>query len=128
MNAKKPRKTFTDSLAKSFVYGESSPTPQHNSDITNSTPQMANDAIATEQTKTQRADAARSESKDRKKSIVEKLMMTTEREATVRLTVDLPESMHRQLSYLAVKSGKKKAEIVRALIDDLLQSLDESKI
>ncbi|MGL5806584.1 MAG: CopG family transcriptional regulator, partial [Xenococcaceae cyanobacterium] len=73
----------------------------------------------------QRADAARSESKDRKKSIVEKLMMTTEREATVRLTVDLPESMHRQLSYLAVKSGKKKAEIVRALIDELLQSIDE---
>jgi hypothetical protein len=126
MNAKKPRKTLGDSLAKNFVYGENSPPPiTHNLDITSSTQKMASEEIATEQTKSQRADAARSESSYKKESIALKLMMTTPREATVRLTVDLPESMHRQLSYLAVKSGKKKAEIVRALIDELLQSLDE---
>jgi hypothetical protein len=60
-----------------------------------------------------------------KKGIMAKLMEQTEKEATVRLTVDLAESVHRKLSILSAKSGKKKAEIIRMLLDEALEDLDE---
>ena len=47
------------------------------------------------------------------------------KETTVRLTVDLAESMHRKLSILAARTGKKKAEIIRTLLDAALQDVDE---
>lgn len=47
------------------------------------------------------------------------------REATVRLTVDLPESMHRKLSLLAAKTSRKKVEIVRLLLDEALADFEE---
>ncbi len=47
------------------------------------------------------------------------------KEATVRLTVDLPESMHRKLSLLAAKTSKKKVEIVRLLLDEALADFEE---
>jgi predicted DNA-binding protein len=37
----------------------------------------------------------------------------------------LPASMHRKLSILAAKTGKKKAEIVRMLLDDALADVDK---
>jgi len=56
-----------------------------------------------------------------------RLMATPEKEATVRITVDLPKSMHRKLSMLSARTGKKKAEIVRMLLDNVLNDdvLDE---
>lgn len=45
------------------------------------------------------------------------------KEATVRITVDLAESMHRKLSMLSARTGRKKAEIVRTLLEDLLQDV-----
>lgn len=47
------------------------------------------------------------------------------KEATVRFTVDLPESMHRELSILAAKQGVSKADIVRLLLDDALKDVNE---
>ena len=47
------------------------------------------------------------------------------KEATVRFTVDLPESMHRDLSILAAKRGVSKADIVRLLLDDALKDVDD---
>lgn len=35
------------------------------------------------------------------------------------------ETMHRKLSILAARTGKKKAEIVRMLLDEALQELNE---
>lgn len=46
------------------------------------------------------------------------------KETTVRLTVDLAESMHRKLSILAARTGKKKSEIVRELLDEALQNVE----
>ncbi|MBH8565902.1 GIY-YIG nuclease family protein [Nostoc sp. CENA67] len=43
----------------------------------------------------------------------------------IRLTVDLPESMHRKLSVLAAKTGRKKAEIIRLLLDEAFQDVEE---
>lgn len=47
------------------------------------------------------------------------------KELTVRFTVDLTESMHRKLSILAARTGKKKADIVRMLLDEALQEVIE---
>ena len=47
------------------------------------------------------------------------------KEATVRFTVDLPESMHRDLSILAAKKSVSKADIVRMLLDDALEDINE---
>ncbi len=47
------------------------------------------------------------------------------REPTIRLTVDLAESVHKKLSLLAARTGKKKAEIVRMLLDEALEDVDE---
>lgn len=47
------------------------------------------------------------------------------KEATVRFTVDLPESMHRDLSILAAKRGVSKADIVRLLLEDALKEINE---
>jgi thymidylate synthase ThyX len=62
--------------------------------------------------------------KSEKRSVMSKLMEVPEKEATVRLTVDLAESMHRKLSILSAKSGRKKAEIIRMLLDDALEGID----
>ncbi|WP_199295302.1 CopG family transcriptional regulator [Trichocoleus sp. FACHB-832] len=58
-----------------------------------------------------------------KKKIPE--LETAPKEATVRFTIDLSESMHRKLSILAAKTGRKKAEIVRMLLDEALQDVDQ---
>ena len=41
--------------------------------------------------------------------------------ATVRFTVDMSESLHRKLSMLAAKTGRKKVDIVRMLLEDGLK-------
>ncbi|PAX54882.1 CopG family transcriptional regulator [Brunnivagina elsteri] len=47
------------------------------------------------------------------------------KEPTVRITVDLAESMHRKLSLLSARTGKKKAEIVRFLLDEALKDVED---
>jgi hypothetical protein len=43
------------------------------------------------------------------------------KEATVRFTVDMSETLHRKLSMLAAKTGRKKVDIVRMLLEDGLK-------
>jgi len=47
-------------------------------------------------------------------SLMSKLQ-APDKEATVRFTVDMSESLHRKLSILAAKTGRKKVDIVRML-------------
>jgi hypothetical protein len=44
--------------------------------------------------------------------------------STVRFTVDMSESLHRKLSMLAAKTGRKKVDIVRMLLEDGLKEVD----
>jgi hypothetical protein len=46
---------------------------------------------------------------------------TPDKEATVRFTVDMSETLHRKLSMLAGKTGRKKVDIVRMLLEDGLK-------
>jgi hypothetical protein len=66
------------------------------------------------------------ESKPKEKStLMSKLMQSPEKEATVRLTVDLSESMHRKLSILCARTGRKKVEVVRMLLDEALGEVED---
>jgi predicted DNA-binding protein len=44
-----------------------------------------------------------------------------DKEATVRFTVDMSETLHRKLSMLAAKTGARKWTIVRMLLEDGLK-------
>ena len=55
-------------------------------------------------------------------SLMSKLQ-APDKEATVRFTVDMSESLHRKLSMLAAKTGRKKVDIVRMLLEDGLSAV-----
>lgn len=120
MTIRKSRKSLDDSLASEFVYG---------------TPQPKNEPI--EEIPPVEVEPAKklkptSKSKPQKKgSVMSQLLESaTEREATIRLTVDMPQSLHTKLSMLCARTGRKKADVVRLLLnealqDEALQDLDE---
>lgn len=96
------RKTLKDNdVAKAFVRGEdkTAPSPQSQSpklDVTPAAPPR------------------------RVKPDIMAELASPEKEATVRLTVDLAKSLHTKLSIAAAKTGRSKAEIVRYLIEEAL--------
>ncbi len=51
-------------------------------------------------------------------------LQAPDKEATVRFTVDISKSLHRKLSMLAAKTGRKKVDIVRMLLEDGLKEVD----
>ncbi len=105
MTAQK-RKSLNDSLAQAFVYGESQ-------DATH-----PKNTIAKTEASQQNATDESTES-----TLLMKLK-TDPKEPTVRFTADLPESIHRRLSILAARTGKKKVEIVRMLLVEALQDIE----
>lgn len=107
MSTKKPRKSLEDSLANEFVFGS-----QKQSEV-NPDPEVEHSH-----------DTSKSEEKPVESNLVSKLQ-TPSKEATVRFTVDMPESMHRKLSMLAAKTGRKKVDIVRLLLEDALKGVEE---
>jgi hypothetical protein len=56
-------------------------------------------------------------------SLMSKLQ-APDKEATVRFTVDMSETLHRKLSMLAAKTGRKKVDIVRVLLEDGLKEVE----
>lgn len=112
MSPRKSRKPLDDALAKQFIYGEKQP--------------KAEAMPAAEQTASEIPSEPASPSPEKASSssrLMDKLQAAP-KEATVRFTVDLPESMHRKLSILAARTGKKKAEIVRVLLVETLQDIE----
>jgi hypothetical protein len=95
--AKRERKPLNDKLAESFVFGQQS---------------EGNVEIESSQLNPKKT-----------KNLIEKLEAPA-REPTIRFTVDLAESVHKKLSILAAKSGRKKAEIVRMLLDQALEDVE----
>lgn len=112
MTPKKSRKSLNDSLATEFVFGTQQVTSEKNE--TKDEPAVIEPS----------AEPLSSASTLKKSRIMDKLMDSPEKEPTVRFTVDMAESMHRKLSILAAKTGKKKAEIVRMLLDDALEDIE----
>jgi predicted DNA-binding protein len=51
-------------------------------------------------------------------------LQAPDKEPTVRFTVDMSEFLHRKLSMLAAKTGRKKVTRVRMLLEDGLKEVD----
>lgn len=122
--ARKPRKTL-DEVATGFVFGiaegtdEPSETPSENVDDN----EGAEGSVEKQPAKpTQPAETTEKQSKG---NLMSRLMEAPEKEATVRVTVDLPKSMHQKLSMLCARTGKKKVEIIRMLLDEALNEVGE---
>ena len=115
----KKRKSLDDALASEFVYGQKQ--EEQSQPVTTEVEQETTPEIESSPKKNISAKST----KTKKTSIVSRLKQDSEKEPTVRLTVDLPQSMHRKLSVLAAKTGKKKAEIVRFLLDEVLEEVDD---
>lgn len=111
---KKRRKALNDSLAKEFVYGSSPPTEPETKP-----PQETAKPEPTPEPKPEPKPK-----KSQKLSLMDKLQAET-KEPTKRFTIDLAESLHRKLSLLSVRSGRSKADIVRMLLEEALQDVDD---
>jgi hypothetical protein len=59
-----------------------------------------------------------------KQSSLTHRLQAPDKEATVRFTVDMSESLHRKLSMLAARTGRKKVDIVRMLLEDELKEVE----
>jgi predicted DNA-binding protein len=51
-----------------------------------------------------------------------------EKEPIVRLTVDMPESLHRRFSVLVARHGTKKSVVMRYLIAQLLKDMERESV
>ncbi|NEU77624.1 CopG family transcriptional regulator [Nostoc sp. UIC 10630] len=134
MSTKKPRKSLNDALAHEFVYGESA--LREDSSIQATEDKETESAVLESPqeehlSKKETLPEPEPESNPSKKvqstkpSLMSQLQPESPKEATIRLTVDLPESMHQKLSMLAARTRRKKAEIVRFLLDEALKDVEE---
>lgn len=120
MSPKRSRKSLDDALAKRFIYGEKS-----QGEESEAAEEQTPSESPTEQPSQDIGTSFAARKKIPYSSIRMDKLQTPPKEATVRLTVDLPASMHRKLSILAARTGKKKVEIVRLLLLDVLEGLKE---
>jgi len=112
----KKRKPMDDAMAQ-FVFGtppelKTEPTPQSETLI----PLPESEAVPL-------TTSSLEPSPQPKKSIMSKLQAPN-KEVTVRFTVDMSESLHRKLSMLAARTGRKKVDIVRMLLEEGLSDVD----
>ena len=114
---RKERKPLEDALASEFVYGNAK--PQDIAAKVEEPPIVEPKPIQPKKQTTQKTPI-------QKGSLMSRLLESAvEKEATIRLTVDMPESMHRKLSILCARTGKKKADIVRMLLAEALQDVND---
>jgi hypothetical protein len=114
---KRQRKSLDDSLASEFVFGgdkaETEAATPEEEVIT-----VEDESISIAPMKEEKPV----EKQSKELSLMEKLQLEP-KEATKRFTIDLEESLHRDLSILAAQTGRTKADIVRMLLRDAIQSL-----
>jgi hypothetical protein len=136
---KKSRKPLNDALAEQFVYGGESEAvkgdsqrerfaerePDARTDETSLPTEVEQEEKKETSSPTVEAAQPVTSTKAKKESSLMDKLQIESKEATIRFTVDLPESMHRKLSVLAAKTGRKKAEIVRMLLDEALKEVED---
>ncbi len=123
MSPRKSRKSLDDILAQQFIYGEKQQETARELSLkqTSSEPPLEQPSPY-ERRAGMPLGATKKTPND--SPLIDKFQ-TPPKEATIRFTVDLPASMHRKLSLLAARTGKKKAEIVRVLLDEALEDVLE---
>lgn len=117
MNTKRNRKSLDDALAQQFIYGEQQESPENLAPepVVSPAPPESSSPKTSKRTITNTTQKTLNKSR-----LMEKLTLPP-KEATVRFTVDLSESLHQRLSLLAATTGMKKADIVRLLLNDALE-------
>ena len=123
MNRKK-RKPLDDALAENFVYGEDKVRDEA-SEIEKRSRSVSPGARSL-YPKSEVESVSPPAVKQKESSLMDKLQAKP-KEATKRFTVDLEESLHRDLSILAAETGRTKADIVRILLKDAVQSIKKLK-
>jgi hypothetical protein len=125
----KKRKPLDDSLASEFVFGGdkpqtgAAPTPDiEPADIEPEPEEVFTPEL--ESTPTAPMPENPGSKPNKESSLMEKLQLEA-KEGTKRFTIDLRESVHRKLSILAAKTGRSKADIVRMLLDEALEDINE---
>ena len=123
MTTKKPRKSLGDTLANNFVYGDQAAIPAAEMIVEQVEPTLGEQVEPIVQVvTTEETSAPISSQPQPTNSLMSRLMQNTpEKEPTVRLTVDLPQSTHKKLSILCANTGMKKVEVVRMLLNDALK-------
>ncbi len=111
---RKPRKPLDDTEALGFVFG-AQPDPES---------ERSQPAVSRNPPKQPKQTQAKASEPPKGNFMSQLLATQTEKEATVRITVDLPKSMHQKLSILSATSGMSKADIIRGLLDEALQQVD----
>ena len=131
MNAKK-RKPL-DSVLEEFVFGtkeaallptapevaSQAPTP-----TASQTPETVEAVLPAPTQQSPEASALEFIPVQSKESSLTHRLQAPDKEATVRFTVDMSESLHRKLSMLAARTRRKKVDIVRMLLEDGLKEVD----
>jgi hypothetical protein len=111
----KKRKSLDDSLASEFVFGGGDKPQTELEEIFTAKLELTPTAPMPENPGSKPSNES---------SLMEKLQLEA-KEGTKRFTIDLRESVHRKLSILAAKTGRSKADIVRMLLDDALEDINE---
>ncbi len=120
MNRKK-RKSLDDSLASEFVFGGNEAEESEPPSLDKPKEEVTAETESTSITPMPEKPAKKS---NKESTLMQKLQLEA-KEPTKRFTIDLQESVHRKLSILAAKTGRTKADIVRMLLDDALENIDE---
>lgn len=126
------RKSLADADAAAFIFGTPSSTTttveDQPTDNMAPEPQTApNPQPEAKPTPAKATTAKRAPAKKKTKSnrAIDELMQSTKQERQVRITVDLAASQHQALTLVCAKLGKPKAEIIRALVDDFLDEVNQ---
>ena len=136
MNRKK-RKSLDDSLASKFVFGSDCEASRRHRSSETASPDIESKSELLSKGKPEEIVTAESEStsitsmsekpakkSNKESSLMQKLQLEA-KEPTKSFTIDLRGSVHRKLSILAAKTGRTKADIVRMLLDDALENINE---
>ncbi len=134
MTSKKPRKSLDDALATEFVYGKPPEPLKPVSEPLVATvpapePDLEPEAVLVPPSHAPSAPKGKRASRSTPSNnfMTNLIQSVPQKEATVRLTVDLTETQHRRLSILCAQTGRKKAEIVRMLLSEALDGVDEQR-
>lgn len=122
MSAQKPRKALADSLATEFVYNAEAKSTEQDASLQGGYSQAVFEGEVSPSKLAPLQHAQQTKDINKKESSLMSKLNLPQKEATIRLSVDLPLSLNQKLSDLAHKTGRKKAEIVRLLLDEAFKN------
>lgn len=131
MTSRKPRKSLDDALATEFVYGKPSEPLAAESELpvlaAKLEPEPEVETVLMPEPKVLSVPKVKKAARPTATNnlMTQLIQPVPQKEATVRLTVDLTETQHRKLSILCARTGRKKAEIVRMLLSEALGDVEE---